>query len=151
MLVADRRPNHRFLQFETMLVEEDFIDVASTATSERTALGQFAHIPKPQNVDSLAFLEHSRVIVLILLVGFLFTSLSILLFRLANLRSLASIQALKRLGSRLANFYTNYEKRSHLPTKLNMIVLSFLFFQTICLSLLSSNIKTEDIVVDTSE
>ena len=133
-------------------MDEDFIDVSSTATSERTVLGQFSHIPKPQNVDSLAFLGHSRVILFILLAGFLITFLAILPFRLGrlNVRLLGIVQTLKRLRVRLASFCMNYEKRSYLLTKLNMIVVSFLLFQTICLSMLSSNLKTNDIVVDIS-
>lgn len=133
-------------------MEEDFIDVSATAISEQTTLGQFAHSPKPQNFDSLAFLEHSRAIVMIIVVGFLVTSLSTLLFRLIDFdyRQLSTPAKLQRLRSRLVNFYLNYEKRSHLLTKLNLIVIFFLLFLTICLSMLSSNLKTNDIVVDTS-
>lgn len=101
----------------------------------------------------LAFLDHSRLIVLIILVGFLIASLSVLFLRLVGCPvygQLSPMAKLQRLRSRMISFYLNYEKLSHLLTKINLVVLSFLLFLDICLNMLSSNLKTNDIVVDTS-
>ena len=102
--------------------------------------------PKPFNVDSLGFLEHSAVLVKLIAVGFLITTLTIFYFQWAKLNSrLSKGKRLRISFSRLANFYRNYSKNSYLLSNPNLIMAFFLLFFQINQNLISSNIKTNEV------
>lgn len=140
--------------------EEMLFDISAPVFTENVHMGQFIAQPTPGNVDALGFFHHSQTIVCLMFAGFLVTSLFVYLFRwIVGRLSQRDVQirrnrhqpsTLKRLFhhlSRLKNFYS-YPLGSRILTKINLIVLFYLLFIQILLNMVSSNIKTNEVVVD---
>lgn len=114
-------------------------------------LAHFLDEPKSHNTDALDFIDHSRILIRGVVYGFLFLSIVVFLFKFLK-------PNLKQLNKRrfwlsylsLLNFYHNYSKKSHLLTKLNFIMISYSLFLLICINLITSNIKTNELILDTS-
>lgn len=139
---------------------EDFLfDISAPVYTESVHMSQYIDPPTPQNVDALGFLDHSKTMVRLMLAGFLVTSLFVYLFqRIAGksnqrnlwIRNGRQTSRLKRLShhlSRLKNYYESYPLRCHILTKINLIVLFYLLFVQLLFNMVSSNIKTNDVIV----
>ena len=107
-------------------------------------------------MDALDFLEHSKVLIKEIIFGFILISIfifCILLFN-SNLRPNAPGNCLSRLYLnliRLTSFYTNYTKNVHLLTRLNLIMVFYIIFFFLCINMITSNIKTNELILDTSD
>lgn len=112
-------------------------------------LGMFNEKPKAQNVDSLAFLQHSLNIVKMIAAGILLTWLFLLAFQLFNLmprmtrdfrrRKVTRFQCLKTLAH-----FVIFAKKSQKLSVLNLVMISFVLFLQILINLLTNSIKTND-------
>lgn len=124
---------------------DKFIDFSSPCLSETFHLGEYSDILKAQNVDSLAFLEHSKAIIKAIWIGFLMNAFLIFLFQWIKLKDTAQ-NSFKRIFLRSIYFFMN---KTNALTKLNLIIIFFLMFTQILLNMLTSNIKTNEVLVET--
>ena len=114
-------------------------------------LGQFLEEPKSYNTDALDFLNHSQILIRGIVFGFLFLSIVVFLFKFlkSNFKQMNKRRFQLSFLS-LLHFYESYPKKSHLLTKLNFIVIWYSLFFLICINLITSNIKTNELILDTS-
>ena len=116
----------------------------------RLHLGLFNEMPRVQNVDSLAFLQHSLTIVMMIAGGILLTWFLLLVFQLFNFipkmavdfrrkKELIRFQCIRSLGA-----FVILVKQSRKLSVLNLIMISFVLFLQILFSLLTNSIKTND-------
>ena len=117
----------------------------------RLYLGLFNEMPKIQNVNSLAFLQHSLNIVKMIAVGILLTWFFLLAFQLFNLlpKIIGDFRRKKELirfqNLRSLDAFGIFSKQNQKQTSnLNLIMISFVLFLQILSNLLTNNIKTND-------
>ena len=134
---------HFSSKLENMVPEgEQFFEISLPVNTEKVHFGGFISYPRPQNADSLAFLQHSLNIVFSILVGFLLVSVIIVCFQAIaaklnqnnkrnNKRNRICLNLL-----RLINF-GNCSRSFHL-TKLNLIMAFYLLFFQIHLNMIKS-------------
>lgn len=133
-------------------------DISTPVFTESIHLGQYINRLMPRNVDALGFLDHSMTIVYLMFAGFLLTSVFIVVFQCIqsnnwNVRIENSVwpNQLKKFSFyliRLKAYYESYPASSLILTKINLIFVFYLLFTQLILDLLSSNIKTGDVIVD---
>lgn len=141
---------HLYSKWQSYALGEEFIDFSPACLSEATLLGEFADLSQKPNVNSLAFLQHSHVILQVILVGLLSVAFSVFClqnFERMTKRSLPKWHPLWHLHS-LSKFFFS---RDRLLTKLNLVFIFFLIFLYINLNMLVSNIKTNSLVIDTGD
>ena len=157
-------------RFDNLNTEkESFLDRSPPVYAEKLHLGQFTNYPQSFNLDSLAFLEHSSMIVNLILIGFLITTIFIFCFQLidsnkSNSKTITNIHRIRTKKAknrnrfylkfrRLINFFRIYYhlKKGNLLTIFNLIMLFYLSFLQINLNLIKSNIKTNEILIDAAD
>ena len=117
-------------------------------------IGQFLDGLNVYNKDAVDFLEHSRMLIREVLVGFLFVSIVIFCFLFFNSNfkyktvGLSTRRRCYLNFKRLSNFYLHYRKRQHLLTKVNMIMMCYTFFYFICVNAIVCNIESNDLIID---
>lgn len=160
-----------YMRSENVLLPKGEIflfDISLPLYTDHLHLGQYIDKPMPHNQDALAFFQHSETLVHMMLFGFLIATVFVLLFqwiryrenerktpcpndsqpcKLNNRLSRYLHQWSRRL-SRLNSYYKNYMSGRHLLTKLNLIILFYLLFVRVLLSMVSSNIKTNEVIVN---
>lgn len=139
---------------------EDFLfDISAPVFSESVHMGQFVDRPAPHNVDATSFLNHSQMMVHLMLAGLLATSLFVYLFqwiasnqrgtvRFGNRHRSSRLKPFVHQLLKLKSYYKSYLLQCHILTKTNMIVLFFLLFVQLLLNMISSNIKTNEVIVN---
>ena len=132
---------------------EDFIEIAGPCFLENLNFAQFLSIPTPQNEDSLAFFDHSRVVINTIVIGFLISLLVTLLFRPADFMLRSVTKVAKQLANQIQQFFfilNGAQNGSEVPANYKLIMLSLSIFLLINLSILRSLIKTDGVVINLS-
>ena len=158
-----------------MLVDGDFFIPTSPCDTEPFTLRMFVKPPGSRNENALSFLEHSKLILNFILVGFLIATLFIFAFQLfdqwpnrtltvkskiqskvqskvqSKIHTKVRLNVFYRSFRALVSYYESRAKRSYTPSKVNCIMLTFLMFLTILNNMLTFNINTNRVILNTSE
>lgn len=132
--------------------ETNFMVPTSSCASESFTLSMFLKPPAARNENSLSFLEHSKLILIFILGGFLIATLFIFVFQLADQSAdRKRPTVLRRSILAVLNYYQNCSRRLGSPSKVNCVMVTFLLFWMIMYNTLTSNTNSNRVILNTSE
>lgn len=130
--------------------DADFMELTPVSESESIYLGQYTPFPVSQNVDALAFLVHSKTIVLMILVAVLVCSTFVFCYQLAKQKTPLKEIRLARQIRRVSAFFRDPSKRTYVINPANLVRVCLLLFLDFSLNLITSNINQKAVIVDDS-
>lgn len=124
-----------------------YLEISSAFTSSSMSVGQILDIPKTTKSDYVSFLLENKSLIPVIFIGYLITLLAFFIF----LQTLYCEKAKNLKLNVFSPFFIGQNKLRLFSSKISLIYIFFTIFLFIIITLFSNSIKTDSVIVSTSE